>query len=165
MLSSIFKSFQPFSNDFNRLKPISALFTRFNHFQSGEEKNCLRASWRQCYYPHPSRDLVSPVCGIYFSSFFRLSGWQAKIFILGKISFALWLGEKKSCSRQRKTRMWKTEQKSLKQSSNAQISRRKKDTKRGEEGSEYEEEDSCWCWQKYWTGPSAVNLGGTGTKN
>ena len=30
-----------------------------------EKKKCLKASWRRCYYPHWSRDSVSPVCGIF----------------------------------------------------------------------------------------------------
>ena len=29
-----------------------------------DKKNCLKASWRRCYYP--SRDALSPVCGIFF---------------------------------------------------------------------------------------------------
>ena len=33
----------------------------------GGIKKCLKASWRQCYYPHRSRELLSPVCGIFIT--------------------------------------------------------------------------------------------------
>ena len=29
------------------------------------KKKCFKASWRRCYYPHRSRDSLSPVCGIF----------------------------------------------------------------------------------------------------
>ena len=29
-----------------------------------KQKKCLKASWRRCYYPHRSRDSLSPVCRI-----------------------------------------------------------------------------------------------------
>ena len=48
--------------------PWSILFTvkctKTQHVHVQKHK-CLKASWRRCYYPHWSRDALSPVCGIF----------------------------------------------------------------------------------------------------
>ena len=31
----------------------------------GMKEKCLKAFWRRCYYPHQSRDALSPVCRIF----------------------------------------------------------------------------------------------------
>ena len=38
--------------------------------QRGGIKKCLKASWRRCYYPHRSKDSLSPICPIFFFFFF-----------------------------------------------------------------------------------------------
>ena len=41
----------------------------------GIKQKCLKASWRRCYYPHRSKELVSPVCGIF--GCIIVNGWKS----------------------------------------------------------------------------------------
>ena len=49
---------------------IKAPWRRWRQWQRGGIfKKCLKAIWQRCYYPHRSRDALSPVCGIFYSPF------------------------------------------------------------------------------------------------
>ena len=45
---------------------VKAPWRRRRRWRQGGIKKCLKASWQRCYYPHRSRDALSPVCGIFF---------------------------------------------------------------------------------------------------
>ena len=56
--------FQLFSKKFWLKSPLAAATAT----AAGRGKiKCLTASWLQCYYPHRSRDSLSPVCGIFLN--------------------------------------------------------------------------------------------------
>ena len=66
-----------------------APWRRRRRWMRGGVKKCLKASWRRCYCPHPSRDLLSPVCtksGDWFGFVFSYIGLEPQ---------NLWFGTQK----------------------------------------------------------------------
>ena len=53
-----------------------------------DKKKCLKASWRRCYYPHRSRDTLSPVCWIFLLELVLPSA-RNKIFSVSRILFSV----------------------------------------------------------------------------
>ena len=63
----------------------------------GEEyKKCLKVSCRQCYYPHRSRDSLSPICGIFLTCYYFgiLAPRIKTLSILGAVIFGYFLYSK-----------------------------------------------------------------------